>query len=145
MGYPLARSGLRCAEHRSPAEVLLNTIVSLGLARLEEYHRSLTPVAEDYLLEDSPTYFGAFLDMLIANDQVFSFESVKEAIITDSAQVYGGEGLFASHEAQVARPQAIGEESDRGGTTRAGITRRPCRLDRPRMAAHPHRSRRPRS
>jgi hypothetical protein len=68
---------------------------------------ALTKLAEDYLLESSPTYFGGFLDLLIANDRVFSVESLKKAILTNSSQVYGDEALFASHEAQVALARAF--------------------------------------
>jgi hypothetical protein len=93
--------------NRRPAKAILATIVALGLARVQDGCYALTPPAEEYLLETSPTYFGGFLDMLIANDRVFSFESLKQAVLTNSSQVYGGDELFASHEAQIALARAF--------------------------------------
>ena len=92
---------------RRPAEALLATSVSLGLVQVQGEGYTLTPLAEDYLLESSPAYFGGFLDLLSANDPVFSVESLKKAVLTNSAQVYGDEALFASHEAQVALARAF--------------------------------------
>jgi O-methyltransferase/methyltransferase family protein len=92
---------------RRPARAILTTCVALGLLDVEEERYSLTPVAEDYLIESSPTYFGGFLDMLAANDAVFSFESLKKATLTNRPQVYGGDDVFGSHEAQAALARAF--------------------------------------
>ncbi|HJQ22447.1 MAG TPA: methyltransferase [Blastocatellia bacterium] len=92
---------------RRPARAILTACVALGLLKVEEERYALTEVAEDYLIETSPAYFGSFLDMLIANDAVFSFESMKRAVQTNAPQVYGGEELFQSHEAQAALARAF--------------------------------------
>ena len=65
-----------------------------------------TSLSEDYLLDSSPTYFGGMFDMMIANNPAWSFESVKKAVLTDTAQVYGGgREMFQSHveQAELAR------------------------------------------
>jgi hypothetical protein len=72
------------------------------LAQVQDGHYFLTPVAEEYLLESSPTYFGGILDMWIANAAMSSFASVKKAVLTNSPQVYGGEAWVKSHEEQAA-------------------------------------------
>ncbi len=63
---------------RRPAQALLAVCTSLGFVRLQDGRYALTPVAEDYLLESSPTYFGAFLDFWIQNYSAWSFESLKK-------------------------------------------------------------------
>jgi hypothetical protein len=47
---------------RRPAAALLTVCVSLGLVQVQAGHYSLTPLAEDYLLESSPTHVGGVLD-----------------------------------------------------------------------------------
>jgi len=81
-----------------PAEVLLSVCASTGLIELCDGRYRLTPMAEDYLLEASPTYFGAYLDLKIANQKLFTHESLKRAVLSDSPPVYEGQGLFETHE-----------------------------------------------
>lgn len=91
---------------RRPAETLLSVCASLGLLQVQGGYYSLTPVAEDYLLDSSPTYFGGELDLTIANASVWSLESLEKAVRTDTAQVYGGgREMFQSHaeQAELAR------------------------------------------
>jgi hypothetical protein len=86
---------------RRPAQALLSVCTALELVQVQYGRYSLTPVAEDYLLESSPTYFGVFLDFLINNYSVWSFETVKKAILTDVPQGYGRGGeMFKSHDEQ---------------------------------------------
>ena len=92
---------------RRPASALLALCVAGGLLRSHEGCYELTPLSQTYLLESSPHYFGAFIDMLSANDQVFSFASVKQAVLTNQPQVYGGDELFKSNEAQAALARAF--------------------------------------
>ncbi|MBW4636381.1 MAG: methyltransferase [Iphinoe sp. HA4291-MV1] len=90
------------------AEALLLMNVSLGL--LHTYNNetyTLTQLAKDYLLENSPTYIGGFLDLAIANIEIYSFNSIKQAILTDTSQVYSGEKLFQAHEEQIALARAF--------------------------------------
>ncbi|BBL72615.1 O-methyltransferase [Methylogaea oryzae] len=65
----------------------------------------LTTLAEDYLLESSPTYLGSMLDLISENDFVTSPKALKQAVLTNSSQTYGGEDVFKSHEEQVERAQ----------------------------------------
>src|SRR5262245_2921245 len=91
---------------RRPAAALLSVCASLGLLQVQGGYYSLTPVAEDYLLESSPTYFGGELDLTIANAAVWSLASLEKAVRTDTAQVYGGgREMFQSHaeQAELAR------------------------------------------
>jgi len=71
-----------------PADALLTLCVSAGLLRVQDGRYSLTSLAEDYLLEGSSTYFGGFLDLLIAIDSSggLSVEAFKKAVLTNSPQ-----------------------------------------------------------
>jgi hypothetical protein len=82
------------------AEVLVSLCASLGLVGQKEGRYHLTPLSEDYLLESSPTYFGAFLDLKIANSSLYSYKVLKEAILTDSPQIYSGADLFKTHDVE---------------------------------------------
>jgi len=85
-----------------PAEALLTVCSSLGLAHLQDGRYAITPLAEDYLREGSPTYFGGILDLWMANAAVSSFASVKQAVLTNAPQVYSGGDWVKSHEEQTA-------------------------------------------
>jgi hypothetical protein len=78
---------------RRPAHTLLAVATSLGLLCLRDGCYALTPLAEDYLLEDSPTYFGGNFDGALGTYPVWSPASLKQAVLTDVPQ-----GLFASAE-----------------------------------------------
>ncbi|HJQ68669.1 MAG TPA: methyltransferase [Blastocatellia bacterium] len=104
---------------RRAARAILTTCVAAGLLAVEEERYSLTAVAEDYLLETSPAYFGGFLDMLIGNDALMTFDSLKRAVLTNKSQVYGGDELFESHEAQaqLARAFTLGMHGHSAGAS----------------------------
>ncbi|WDD30181.1 methyltransferase (plasmid) [Nostoc sp. UHCC 0926] len=93
-------------KHRA-AEALLSMNVSLGLLEINDKAYTVTQLARDYLLETSPTYIGAFLDLAIANIQIYSYNSIKQAILTNTSQVYSGEKIFQAHEEQIALAQAF--------------------------------------
>jgi len=83
-----------------PAEILLSVCAALGLIELAEGSYRLTPLAEDYLVESSPTYFGAYLDLKIANGSLYSCATLKQAVLRDSPQIYAGRGIFETHDEQ---------------------------------------------
>jgi hypothetical protein len=74
----------------------------LGFFQLQNGLYSLTPLSEDYLLETSPTYFGGYLDLLIATYSVCSLESLEKAVLTNAPQAYGSEDVYKSHEEQAS-------------------------------------------
>jgi hypothetical protein len=90
-----------------PASAILTAAVALGFVRLRDGRYSLTTVAEDYLLERSPTYMGFLWDLTSDNKDVVSFAGLEKAVLTDSAQVFGGANLFESLEAQAERAKAF--------------------------------------
>jgi hypothetical protein len=67
-----------------PANALLAAAASLGLLELSDDRYALTPLAEDYLLESSPTYMGFFLDLSLVGDH--SISSFDRAVGSDSSQ-----------------------------------------------------------
>jgi cyclopropane fatty-acyl-phospholipid synthase-like methyltransferase len=88
------------------AEALISVSTALGLLEERDGRFSPTPIAEDYLLEGSATYFGDYFDMMIQNYSVYSFESLKRAVLTDRPQFYGGEEVFTSHQQRADRVRA---------------------------------------
>jgi hypothetical protein len=92
---------------RRPADALLTVCVSLGLLQVQAGRYGLTPLAEDHLLESSPTYFGGILDWAITNASLFSFASVKRALLTDAPQPYGEGEMFHSHAVQADLARAF--------------------------------------
>lgn len=98
-------SDLSIAER--PTEALVFANVALGMLQRNGDKYTLTPLAEDYLLESSPTYFGGALDLLAQNDFITSSASLKQAVLTNSPQTYGGTDVFESHEDQIERAQAF--------------------------------------
>ncbi|MCC5614376.1 acetylserotonin O-methyltransferase [Nostoc sp. CHAB 5836] len=90
-----------------PTNALLTFCTSVGILSFNDNYYSLTLVAEEYLLESSPTYFGAFLELNIANNSTLSFEKLKNAVLTNSSQVYDNGKLFQSHEEEVKLAKAF--------------------------------------
>ncbi|MEM7021670.1 MAG: methyltransferase dimerization domain-containing protein, partial [Pseudomonadota bacterium] len=86
------------------AEALLLLCTSLDLLEKRGDRFVLTPLAEDYLLPESPTYYGDFLRAaVIAQPELTSYPSVKRAILENRSQIYDGDKLFEAHEQQAAR------------------------------------------
>ncbi len=85
---------------RRPAEAMLAVNTALGFVDCRKDRFQLTQLSKDYLLEKSPTYFGSFWDLLINNPPVLTLEGLEKAIRTNRSQVYGGEDLFRTNEAQ---------------------------------------------
>jgi O-methyltransferase domain/Dimerisation domain len=71
---------------RRPADALLALCASLGFIEKSRGRYALTPLARSYLLESSPTYFGHFLDGMTQLFPLFSVESIRRAVETDSPQ-----------------------------------------------------------
>lgn len=90
-----------------PTQAMLTACAAMAFVQVDRGYYSLTKQAEEYLLEDSPTYFGGFLDMVTANHQVNSYESLQKAVLTNSSQVYASGDLFESHQEQAALARAF--------------------------------------
>ena len=92
---------LRLAERS--AETLLILCTSLDLLERRSERFALTPLAEDYLLPESATYFSGFLEgAMIRQPLLASYATVKKAVLENRSQVYGGNALFKSHEEELA-------------------------------------------
>lgn len=89
---------------RRPAETLLSVSTSLGFVVLKDGRFSLTPLAEDYVLPSSPTYFGWFFDAWAPIYSLWSPESLLKAVMTDKPQGPFGDpnSAFASWHAEQA-------------------------------------------
>ncbi|MDJ1182304.1 methyltransferase [Roseofilum casamattae] len=73
---------------------ILSVLRSIGLVTEQAGQYSLTPLAEDYCLESSPTYLGGYLDWVIGRDSLVSFANFKESILSGGKTVDRGEEFF---------------------------------------------------
>jgi hypothetical protein len=74
---------------RRPAQAILSTATALGFVQVSGDLYSLTQVAEDFLLEDSPTYFGWYWDLIIETYDICTYKALHEAVVTNSPQEAG--------------------------------------------------------
>lgn len=85
-----------------PADAILAVLTSANLLSSTAGRFELTPLSKAYLLPQSPTFFGGFLEMLKAVYPVYSFESLKQ-VAASGAPVAGppeGGDIFDLNSAQ---------------------------------------------
>lgn len=80
-----------------PAEALLTVLASLALVHAHDGRYALTPLARDALLEGSPTYVGWYLDREIANESVFSFPSMRAAVVNNAGLTLRADRRLFAH------------------------------------------------
>lgn len=100
-----AAEALGAAER--PVEAMLSVVAAQGFVRLSDGVYSLTPMAEDYLLPGSPTYYGGMLDMRRATMSLFTVDSFKRAMFSNASQAYGGGDVFANHAESAERARTF--------------------------------------
>ncbi|EAO0386961.1 methyltransferase [Salmonella enterica] len=88
---------------RRGAQILISTSTSLGFIELTDNRYYLTALAKDYLLENSPNYFGHYWDLLIDNREVFSFDALMTAVMSGMPQAYDAQDIYETHRVDVAR------------------------------------------
>src|SRR6266851_4816644 len=86
-----------------PAEALLCVAAAQGFVESSHGIYSLTPTAEDYLLPESATYYGGMLDLRISTISLYSFETLKRAVLSDAPPAYGDGDAFKSHSIDTGR------------------------------------------
>lgn len=85
-----------------PLQALLSMCIGLDLIKLNSYGCfALTETAKNLLLKDSPFYLGKSLEVNLMNAEIYSFKSLKKALLENNSQVYGGKELFKTNEEQV--------------------------------------------
>lgn len=84
---------------RRSSEVVLSLAIALGfvIVNRESQEYSLSQLGRDYLLDDSPAYFGYFFDLMIENSNNYSIKQLGNAIRDNEPQAYGGGNIFESH------------------------------------------------
>ena len=79
-------------------EALVALASSVGILARDGSKVGLTDLAEDYLLKSSPTYWGNYFEWLGKNNDMFTVESIKSALVADSPEMYGEEQpIFDQH------------------------------------------------
>lgn len=80
-------------------QALISMCASLGLLSCDakdEY--CLTQITKDYLLQESPLYWGELINIALMNPDVLSYEKFKEALFTNTAKVVGDNDFFEMNE-----------------------------------------------
>jgi hypothetical protein len=90
-----------------PAEALLSVAAAQGFVHCSNDMYKLTPTAEEYLLPESPTYYGPMIDLRMAAMPVYTFETLKNSVLSDIPQAYGGRDVFAGNAADSTRAQVF--------------------------------------
>lgn len=88
-------------------ETLLIICVAAGLLRSENGRYSLMPVAEDYLLDSSPTYMGALFGLWSDEDEPFSYRALRAAVIDARAYEEGRRSWIDAHRRDLPRAAAF--------------------------------------
>lgn len=82
---------------KRPVEAIMATLRALSLVNYEAGLFSLTAETKEFLLKESPNYFGYFWDMMYENSENFSLKNLEAAIKKNTAQVYEERELFDTH------------------------------------------------
>jgi hypothetical protein len=69
-----------------PTAALLACTSSLGLTRTLRKNFRLSPLGAEYLLKESPTYWGHFLDYFIETRSAWSVDGIEKSVIANAAQ-----------------------------------------------------------
>ena len=69
-----------------PTTALLACVSSLGLAMADSRGFRLTPLGAQYLLKESPTYWGYFLDFFIETRSAWSVDGIEKSVLSNVAQ-----------------------------------------------------------
>src|ERR1017187_8986307 len=90
-----------------PAEALLSVAAAQGFVHCSNDTYQPTPTAEEYLLPESPTYYDPMIDLRMAAMPVYTFETLKNSVLSDIPQAYGGRDVFAGNAADSSRAQVF--------------------------------------
>jgi len=94
----LAELAARLSLRPRSVQALVSICCAQKLLRLDARGRyELSEVSRKFLLQESSTYMGAILDQGLRNPELSSFASLKESLLTDAPQVYGGNDLFETN------------------------------------------------
>jgi hypothetical protein len=96
-----AEIALRLNLEARPTGALLACAASLGLINANGHRCRLTPLGAEYLLKESPTYWGHYLDFFIETRAAWSLDAIEKSLVSNVAQ--GG-----------AAPEWVTEQTQRG-------------------------------
>jgi acetylserotonin N-methyltransferase len=108
---PLTTTGL-CAAlglARRAGEGLLAVCASLGLLSRDGEGLELTPLGADYMAPGGRAYVGGLLDLIIRNRELFTFDSVRRAVVENRQLANGGRTIFDSYEENPALARGFTE------------------------------------
>lgn len=90
-----------------PAEALLILCVAAGLLRSDTGVYALTDLAEDYLVESSPTYAGSLFEIWSGDDPPFTPDRLRAAVHLGTEWPHGQRPWIDTHRRDAARAAAF--------------------------------------
>jgi hypothetical protein len=79
---------------KRPLQALLSLCSSLGLLKVIGNKYYLTENAKNNLVAGRANYYGEVLNLLIKNNEIFDFKTIKAAVLNNESQIYHGNALF---------------------------------------------------
>ncbi|EPM4908890.1 methyltransferase [Klebsiella oxytoca] len=83
--------------NKRPAEALLATLLAAHLICRKKEAYYLSKESREFLIKQSPNYFGYFWDMMYENRENFSLDMIHYAISNNCAPIYNKKEIFDSH------------------------------------------------
>lgn len=97
---PLAiqRIAMHLGLHERAVQALISCSSALDLVECGGSGYQLSEIGRMYLDEASPGYYGGVLDLLIQENEIMAYSSIKNAILSNKSQVNEGKDLFSNDE-----------------------------------------------
>lgn len=90
-----------------PVEILLTTLAGHRFLSKSGDRFALGALARNYLLESSPTYLGAMLDLAVATNAICTLDNLENCVQSDKPLAYGRGEMFQEHAEQVERARVF--------------------------------------
>jgi hypothetical protein len=116
---------------RRPIEALVNVAIALGFVRHDAGRFALTSLGADYLIEASPTYWGAMWDLMADHAGNFTLDGLEAALRRNAPRAYDTDDIFRTHERDAELGLRFTRAMHSAGAAHARVW--PTRLD---LAAH---------
>jgi len=88
----------RLSINERAAQAIVTCACSLDLVEFGDNGYRLSALGKAYFDERKPEYYGKVLDLLIQENQIMNFETIKECLMSNRQQIRKGEDLFSASE-----------------------------------------------
>jgi len=93
---PIHKIAKKMHLHKRSIQALISCASSLNLVKYNKNGYQLSPIGNSYLNEQKNGYYGNVFDLLIQQNEIMNYESIKKVILTNLSKDHIGENLFNS-------------------------------------------------